>query len=118
MATAPISVPNSQEPVTNANNTFTRAWYRLLTLLAGSVTSSQGAFTLPSGTLVIYAGLVVPTGFLAADGSAVSRITYSTLNGLAIATGYAAPWGPGDGLTTFNLPNPAPVGGYINIIKT
>lgn len=40
------------------------------------------------------------TGWLACDGSAVNRITYADLFA-AIATTY----GPGDGVTTFNLPD-------------
>jgi microcystin-dependent protein len=41
-----------------------------------------------------------PTGWLAADGTAVSRSTYATLFA-AIATTY----GVGDGATTFNIPD-------------
>jgi microcystin-dependent protein len=42
----------------------------------------------------------VPDGFLACDGSAVSRTTYTTLfNAIGIL------WGSGDGTTTFNLPD-------------
>lgn len=42
----------------------------------------------------------VPPGFLACDGSAVSRSTYAALF-QAVATS----WGAGDGATTFNLPD-------------
>lgn len=42
----------------------------------------------------------VPTGWLSCDGSAVSRTTYAKLFGV-VGTAY----GPGDGSTTFNLPN-------------
>jgi len=55
---------------------------------------------MPSGTVLDYCGLSVPVGFLAADGSAVSRTTYADLF-TAISTSY----GVGDGSTTFNLPN-------------
>jgi microcystin-dependent protein len=55
---------------------------------------------LPVGTLVAYAGSGVPAGWLACDGSAVSRTTYSKLFA-AIGTTY----GVGDGSTTFNLPD-------------
>ena len=42
----------------------------------------------------------IPTGYLACDGSAVSRTTYANL--YASIGNY---WGAGDGSTTFNLPN-------------
>lgn len=52
------------------------------------------------GTIAMYAGSTVPSGYLQCDGSAVSRTTYSELFA-AIGTAY----GPGDGSTTFNLPD-------------
>lgn len=54
----------------------------------------------PAGTVIQYAGNTVPTGWLACDGSAVSRATYATLFA-AIGVTYGA----GDGSTTFNLPD-------------
>jgi microcystin-dependent protein len=54
----------------------------------------------PVGTVVPYAGSTAPPGWLVADGSAVSRSTYSELFA-AIGTTYGA----GDGSTTFNLPD-------------
>lgn len=57
--------------------------------------------------MVAYSG--VPTGWLACDGSAVSRTTFATLFA-AIGT----VWGIGDGSTTFNVPDMrgrAPIGG-------
>jgi microcystin-dependent protein len=61
--------------------------------------------TPPTGTILEYPGTTAPTGFLMADGTAVSRTTYADLNALASAASYAAPWGSGDGSTTFNVPN-------------
>lgn len=55
---------------------------------------------MPSGTVLDYAGAVAPVGFLACDGAAISRTTYSDLFA-AIGT----IWGSGDGSTTFNIPN-------------
>jgi microcystin-dependent protein len=52
------------------------------------------------GHLADFAGTVVPTGWLACDGSNVSRTTYAALF-LAIGT----TWGVGDGSTTFGLPD-------------
>lgn len=55
----------------------------------------------PAGVLVPWAGTgSAPDGWLVADGSAVSRSTYANLFA-AIGTTY----GPGDGTSTFNLPN-------------
>lgn len=54
----------------------------------------------PAGSVMIWAGTTVPTGYLLCDGSAVSRTTYSDLF-FAIGTTY----GVGDGSSTFNLPN-------------
>lgn len=55
------------------------------------------------GDIKAQGGAAVPTGWLACDGSAVNRVTYSALyNALG---GAASPWGMGDGSTTFNLPD-------------
>lgn len=54
----------------------------------------------PTGSIQPYGGGVVPDGWMACDGSPISRSTYSNLF-LAIGTS----WGVGDGSTTFNLPD-------------
>lgn len=54
----------------------------------------------PAGTVIYTARSTAPTGYLKANGAAVSRTTYSTLFA-AIGTTY----GSGDGSTTFNLPD-------------
>lgn len=54
----------------------------------------------PSGTVVAFAGGSAPTGWLLANGSAVSRSTYARLFAV-IGTAFGA----GNGNTTFNLPN-------------
>ena len=54
----------------------------------------------PAGTVIYSARATAPTGYLEADGAAVSRTTYSDLFA-AIGTQY----GIGDGSTTFNLPD-------------
>lgn len=54
----------------------------------------------PPGTMIDFAGTAVPLGYLACDGSAVSRTTYA-----ALFTAIGVAWGNGDGVTTFNLPN-------------
>lgn len=55
---------------------------------------------LPAGAVMPFAMNSAPAGWLAADGTAVSRATYATLFA-AVGTTYGA----GDGSTTFALPN-------------
>jgi microcystin-dependent protein len=55
---------------------------------------------LPAGAVMPFAMNSAPSGWLAADGTAVSRSTYATLFA-AISTAHGA----GDGSTTFNLPD-------------
>lgn len=62
--------------------------------------SLSGATSAPVGALTPFAGSTPPAGYLACDGSAVSRTTYSALFAV-IGTTY----GVGDGSTTFNLPD-------------
>lgn len=59
----------------------------------------SGAFV-PPGTILSFAGTTAPTGYLLADGSAVSRTTYSNLFAVI-----GESFGEGDGSTTFNLPD-------------
>ena len=56
--------------------------------------------SVPVGTLMMYAAETAPVGYLLADGSAVSRVTYSDLFSVIGTT-----FGAGDGSSTFNLPN-------------
>jgi microcystin-dependent protein len=59
-----------------------------------------GVVSVPTGTILEWAGTTTPAGFLVCDGSAVSRTTFADLFA-AIGTTYGA----GNGSTTFNLPN-------------
>lgn len=72
--------------------------------VTGSVdatTIKQGTFTLvPPGTVVYYAGTLIPDGWLAGDGAAVSRTTYASL-----FTNISTTYGVGNGTTTFNVPD-------------
>ncbi|MEM7179495.1 MAG: phage tail protein [Spirochaetota bacterium] len=56
--------------------------------------------TIPKGTILSYAGVTAPTGFLLCQGQAVSRTTYADLFTIIGTT-----WGSGDGSTTFNVPD-------------
>ena len=58
------------------------------------------AEVLPAGEVVFFARHAAPTGYLKANGAAVSRIAYSALFA-AIGTTF----GVGDGATTFTLPD-------------
>lgn len=55
--------------------------------------------TIPTGTILPFAGNSIPSGFLSCNGAAISRTTYSALYA-AIGTKY----GSGNGSSTFNLP--------------
>jgi len=57
-------------------------------------------YTTPAGTVILSARTTAPTGYLAADGAAISRTTYADLFA-AIGTTYGA----GNGSTTFNIPD-------------
>lgn len=57
-------------------------------------------YALPVGSILPWAGSVLPGGFLTCNGSAISRTTYAALFSI-ISTSF----GSGDGSTTFNLPN-------------
>lgn len=54
----------------------------------------------PSGAISMFGASSAPSGWLLCNGAAVSRTTYSTLFGVIGTT-----FGPGDGSTTFNVPN-------------
>ena len=54
----------------------------------------------PAGTIIYSARATAPTGYLKANGAAISRTTFATLF-TAIGTVYGA----GDGATTFNVPD-------------
>ena len=55
---------------------------------------------LPAGFTCHFAGASAPTGWLACNGAAVSRVAYANLFAAIGAT-----YGAGDGSTTFNLPD-------------
>ena len=62
--------------------------------------AAAGGGAVPAGTVIYHAANTAPAGFIKANGSAVSRSTYSNLF-TAIGTTYGA----GDGSTTFNIPD-------------
>ena len=55
---------------------------------------------IPTGTVQMFAGAAAPAGWLVCDGSNVSRTTFAALFAVIGIT-----YGPGNGTTTFTLPN-------------
>jgi microcystin-dependent protein len=71
---------------------------------AWQVGGDTGAPTLydsdPVGTVKTFAGSVIPTNWMLADGRAISRTTYA-----ALFTAIGTTFGVGDGSSTFNIPD-------------
>jgi len=57
-------------------------------------------YLVPTGTVVPFAGSRAPSGWLLCDGSAIGRVEYTALFDVILDS-----YGPGDGATTFNLPD-------------
>ncbi|MFQ5473714.1 MAG: phage tail protein, partial [Dehalococcoidia bacterium] len=64
------------------------------------VDANSGGSGVPTGSILAYGSTTAPTGFLKCDGAAVSRATYAALFAIIGTT-----FGPGDGSTTFNVPD-------------
>lgn len=79
--------------------------FAILADAASVVVTTQTLIGAPIATLQLFAGSTYPTGYLRADGTAISRTSYADLFAV-IGTTY----GVGDGSTTFNLPNLASSG--------
>jgi hypothetical protein len=78
-------------------------------LAAGAVGATSSAIYLPGD--LIYTSATVRAGAIFCNGQAVSRTgANAALNAIAAAAGYQAPWGPGNGSTTFNVPN------YVDVV--
>jgi len=100
----PQNLPQISAPIADSRGNITPAWLYLLQSLWARTGGSenvvgQGIF---SGDVRAFAGPIakIPGGWLPCDGRPVSRTKYTALF-RAIGT----IWGPGDGSTTFNLPN-------------
>jgi hypothetical protein len=70
------------------------------TTIGGTLTVVGAMTGLPIGLVSLWSHPIPPPGYLLADGSAISRDTYS---GLLAVIGTA--YGSGNGSTTFNVPN-------------
>lgn len=117
-APAMPGAPSIGYPQDGASPTIPGAqWYHMVTeeilgvIVAGGLTPDADTLTqlrdaiialstVPSGAVVWVAKSSAPTGYLKANGAAVSRTTYAALFA-AIGTVF----GVGDGATTFNLPD-------------
>ena len=69
-------------------------------LPATKLTTTVQGQLVPSGAMIDFAAATAPAGWLIADGSPVSRSTYASLFAVIGTT-----HGPGNGSTTFNLPD-------------
>lgn len=104
-AYASDTVTLTNKTINLTNNTLTATSAQLRTAVSDEVGTGALVFAgyeylLPAGAMLDFAGTAAPTGFLACDGTAVSRATYATL-----FTAIGETWGVGDGSTTFNLPD-------------
>lgn len=72
----------------------------LLANLKTGINIMVSAGTSPAGSVSFFARNSAPTGYLKANGAAISRTTYATL-----FTAIGTTFGVGDGSTTFNLPD-------------
>ncbi len=79
---------------------LTQLYQAIQAMISAEFSGGQTTIEVPPGAMVPYAGNAAPTGWLKCNGQLVSRETYSALFG---AIGIA--WGPGDGATTFRLPD-------------
>lgn len=109
--------PSLETPFVLQGARINQPWYRLLLTLWTRTGGADGVRVVLPGSFMSFAGPVIPSGYLDANGQAVSRITFSALFA-AIGTTH----GSGDGSTTFNLPDayafmPTPAG-VLYIIKT
>lgn len=97
--------PSLESPLTNKGGFLTQAWYRFLLAIYLRTVELTGEITL-------YGGATAPSSTLQCNGAAISRTTYAALFAVIGTT-----FGPGDGSTTFNIPNQAaPFAGAIYII--
>jgi microcystin-dependent protein len=87
---------SSSPPVWKVRNGSNSSWITVGVLDPAGFTPSG----IPAGQIIYVATSSAPTGYLKANGAAVSRTTYATLFA-AIGTTF----GVGDGSTTFNLPD-------------
>ncbi len=87
----------------DVNGGFSAGTITATTVSVGAFAGTGATLLVPTGAVMPFAMNSAPSGWLAADGSTVSRSTYSAL-WTALGT-TSSPYGQGDGSTTFNLPD-------------
>jgi len=91
---------SSNSPLSNSNLSFKANFIAPISGWSSSTNAYvDSSYSVTTGTIISHGSSTCPTGYLPADGSAVSRSTYSSLF-TSIGTSY----GTGDGSTTFNVP--------------
>lgn len=89
--------------------------------LAQLQSALSGAATVPTGVIMSHTGTSAPSGWVLANGQSLSRATFPNLwafvqssGNLAASEGakQAGQYGPGNGSTTFTVPNLGVNGGY------
>jgi microcystin-dependent protein len=90
-----VHFSNNSQPAVNEDNLNL-----MQQLIKQDINGAVSGDTLPLGAMIPFPGGTIPDNYLLCDGSAVSRTTYALLFNV-IGTTY----GPGDGSTTFNLPD-------------
>lgn len=75
-------------------------FHLMSTQIASAASGDVLARIVKVGSVAVWPMTTVPTGWLEADGSAISRTTYAELFAV-----YGTAYGAGDGSTTFNIPN-------------
>ena len=86
IASLPVSIYNGGTGATTAEG--------------ARVNLGLGTFLVPTGSLIMWPSVTIPTDWKLCNGDAISRTTFATLYALIGTT-----FGVGDGSTTFNLPN-------------
>ena len=86
IATLPVSIYNGGTGATTAEG--------------ARINLGLGTFLVPTGSIVMWPSVAIPTDWKLCNGDAISRTTFNTLFSLIGTT-----FGAGDGSTTFNLPN-------------
>jgi microcystin-dependent protein len=81
----------------DANDVLIEAWDDVS---VPDIPAIPASTSVPTGSILPYGGATAPTGYLLCDGSAVSRSTEAALFAILSTT-----YGPGNGSTTFNLPD-------------
>lgn len=95
-----IDITNNVIKVKNVDTTVSSGSTHLIT--SGAVNTAINSAAVPVSMIAAFP--VVPAGWLACDGSEVSRTDYAALFAVIGTT-----FGAGDGNSTFNLPNVTPV---------